>query len=412
MKSGAEKTLDQLLAEISTSVGRNDWKTVQKISKKILSIDSSNAAAKEPPEPLPSSFADGRYEVKALLGEGARKKVYRAHDTLMDRDVAFALIKAEGLDKEAKKRVELEVRVMGRLGTHPQIVTAHDLGVHEGEQYIVMEHMPDGDVADAILDSQPEGLPLEQAVDITKAVCRGLDYAHSKGVIHRDLKPSNVWLTEQGSVKIGDFGLALSLNRARITKEKIILGTVTYLSPEQATGAEVGPRSDLYSMGVMLYEMVTGRPPFLGDDDVAIVGQHISTAPVAPSWHNAALHVGTLQERDAGGDREKAQSLVQEGLAIAQELGMVPLAKRLTGLLARSETPANAKPSYPDGITPREVEVLGLVAKGFTNQEIGNLLHISIKTVASHIANIYEKSGSANRAEASAYAVRNGLAED
>jgi len=113
-----------------------------------------------------------------------------------------------------------------------------------------------------------------------------MEFAHSRGIVHRDLKPGNVWLTADGIAKIGDFGLAVALDRSRLTTEGMMVGTVSYMPPEQAMGGEVTPKSDLYSLGAMLYEMVTGRPPFLGDDSVAIIGQHINTPPVAPTWHN------------------------------------------------------------------------------------------------------------------------------
>jgi serine/threonine protein kinase len=123
-------------------------------------------------------------------------------------------------------------------------------------------------------------------VEITQQVCLGLQFAHAQGIVHRDLKPGNVWLTADGTAKIGDFGLALPLDRPRMTLEGMMVGTVDYMPPEQAMGGEVTPKADLYSLGAMLYEMVTGRPPFLGDDAVAIIGQHIHTPPVAPTWHN------------------------------------------------------------------------------------------------------------------------------
>jgi tetratricopeptide (TPR) repeat protein len=249
-------------------------------------------APTSPSAPLRTSFANGRYQVKSFLGEGGKKKVYLAHDTLLDRDVAFALIKSEGLDEASRTRIQREAQAMGRLGSHPHIVTVFDLG-QEGDRggfetrpYLVSELMTGGDVAAAIEAAPDHRLPLDQAVHIAQQVCRGLEFAHSRGIVHRDLKPGNVWLTADGTAKVGDFGLAVALDRSRLTAEGMMVGTVAYMPPEQALGSEVTPKADLYSLGAMLYEMVTGRPPFLGDDPVAIIGQHINTPPVAPTWHN------------------------------------------------------------------------------------------------------------------------------
>ncbi|MCH7626126.1 MAG: serine/threonine protein kinase, partial [Chloroflexi bacterium] len=121
-----------------------------------------------------------------------------------------------------------------------------------------------------------------RAISIAVETCRGLDFAHSKGIVHRDLKPGNVWLTSSGMAKIGDFGLAVAIDRSRLAQAGMMVGTVSYMPPEQAMGGETTPKADLYSLGAMLYEMVTGHPPFLGDDSVAIIGQHINTPPVAP----------------------------------------------------------------------------------------------------------------------------------
>ncbi|MFQ6026030.1 MAG: AAA family ATPase [Dehalococcoidia bacterium] len=151
---------------------------------------------------------------------------------------------------------------------------------------MVTELMGGGDVEGVVEEAEDHRLPLEQAVDIAKETCRGLEFAHSRGIVHRDLKPGNVWLTGDGVAKIGDFGLAVAIDRSRLTSEGMMVGTVSYMPPEQAMGGEVTPRADLYSLGAMLYEMVTGRPPFLGDDSVAIIGQHINTPPVAPTWHS------------------------------------------------------------------------------------------------------------------------------
>ncbi len=242
-----------------------------------------------PPSVEPTSFANGRYRVKKFLGEGGKKKVYLAHDTLLDRDVAFALIKTEKLDDASRTRVSREARAMGRLGDHPNIVAIYDMGEHEGQPYIVIPVMPGGDVQGLIEKAPEHRLPLDKAVDIAKCICRGLEFAHSKGIIHRDIKPGNVWLSADGAAELGDFGLALAVDLSRLTQAGMMVGTVTYMPPEQAMGGKVTAKADLYSLGAMLYEMVTGRPPFVGDDSIAIIGQHINTPPVSPTWHRADL---------------------------------------------------------------------------------------------------------------------------
>jgi class 3 adenylate cyclase len=228
---------------------------------------------------LPASFANGRYTVKRFLGEGGRKKVYLAHDEKLDRDVAVAVIKTEGLDAGGLTRVRREAQAMGRLGDHPHIVTIHDVGDDQGQPYIVSQYMAGGAV-----DALDHPIPLEQTLEIAKGVCRGLAHAHANGIVHRDLKPGNVWLAADGTAKIGDFGLAVSLDRSRLTMAGMLVGTVAYMPPEQALGGETTPRADLYSLGCMLYEMVTGRPPFVGNDPTAVISQHINQPPVAPSW--------------------------------------------------------------------------------------------------------------------------------
>jgi tetratricopeptide (TPR) repeat protein len=253
----------------------------------------------------PTLFASGRYEIKVFLGEGGKKKVYKAYDTLLDRDVALALIKTEGMDQESMARITREAQAMGRLGAHPNIVTVFDLGRDQDQPYIVAELMGGGDVEGLLAKVGNHRLPMDQVMEIAESVCRGLEFAHGKGVIHRDLKPGNVWITEEGIVKIGDFGLALVEDRTRLTSQGLMLGTVSYMAPEQAVGGEITTQSDLYSLGTMLYEMTTGRPPFIGDDPVAIIGQHLNTSPVSPSWHNKDISSGLetlilrLLEKDA-----------------------------------------------------------------------------------------------------------------
>jgi predicted ATPase/class 3 adenylate cyclase len=236
-----------------------------------------------------ASFAGGRYRVERFIGEGAKKRVYLARDTRLDRDVAIALVKTEGLDAETRVRVQREVQAMGRLGDHPHIVTAYDVGEEEGQLYIVSQYMSGGGLDERLQAASEHRLELPEVLRLADEISAALEHAHARGVVHRDLKPGNVWLDADGSARLGDFGLALCAERSRLTQEGMMLGTPTYMPPEQALSGDVDARSDLYAFGALLYEMITGRPPFVGDDAVSVIGQHINTPPVAPSWHRAEL---------------------------------------------------------------------------------------------------------------------------
>src|SRR3990170_3966667 len=237
-----------------------------------LSLPSAPSLPPTPaPSPvLPTSFAGGRYQVQRFLGEGGRKRVYVAHDTKLDRDVALAVIKTEGLDADGLARVQREAQAMGRLGDHPHIVTVYDIGEEDAQPYIVSQFMAGGDLEGLIRQAESHRLPLERALRIA----------------------GNVWLTQDGDALLGDFGLAVAIDRSRLTMAGTMLGTAAYMPPEQALGGETDPRSDLYSLGCILYETLTGRPPFLGDDTVSIISQHVNTPPLAPSWHNPAVSQG------------------------------------------------------------------------------------------------------------------------
>ena len=237
---------------------------------------------------LPSVGRD-RYEVAELLGEGARKRVFRAHDTLLDRDVALALIKTEGLDEEGMGRIRRESRAMGRLGDHPNIVTIFDVGEEDGQYFIVSQFMAGGSIADLLSKSDDRRLSIDQAIRLTDDICRGLAHAHERNIVHRDLKPGNIWLTANGTAKIGDFGLAVALDRPRLTAEGAVMGTAAYMPPEQAAGRELDARADLYSLGCVIYEMATGSPPFSGEDSVSVISQHLNSTPVLPTWHNKEI---------------------------------------------------------------------------------------------------------------------------
>jgi DNA-binding CsgD family transcriptional regulator len=305
MVDDATANIESLLGDLDEANEQNDWTQVKDLAEKILRLDPDNEDARSElravsrrlgrsqtavtptAEPLPESLVGGRYKVRKLLGEGSRKKVYLADDSTLEREVAFALIKTEGIDADARAGVLRQAQTMGQLGASPHIVSVYDMCDDDGTPYLILEYMAGGDL-ESLVSNNAETISLEQTIAIGRAICKGLHFAHQREVIHRDLKSANVWLADEGTAKIGDFGLALASGRSRITTENAIVGTVAYLSPEQATGGEVTARSDLYSLGCILYELVTGRPPYLGDDDVGIISQHINTPPVAPSWHAAS----------------------------------------------------------------------------------------------------------------------------
>ncbi len=310
-------------------------------------------AAQATPAAQPAAFAAGRYQVKKLLGEGGKKRVYLAHDSVLDRDVAFAQIKTDKLDEDSRTRIRREAQAMGRLGDHPNIVTVYDFGDDEGKPFMVLPLLSGGDVEDLIEKAPEHRLPLDQAIGIAKAISSGLVFAHSKGIIHRDLKPGNVWLSADGTAKIGDFGLAVAVDLSRLTESGMIVGTVSYMSPEQAMAGAITPKSDLYSLGAMFYEMVAGRPPFVGENAIAVVGQHINTPPVSPAWHRAdlpsALETLILQllEKDP-------QKRPESAAAVVRLLESIESGKISEGKESRAQT---ENPLYRRVFVGREAEL-------------------------------------------------------
>ncbi len=248
--------------------------------------ERSDPGATEPGFPrtervsLPT-VANGRFVAQRLLGEGGYKRVYLARDATLGREVALALIRPELLDDAVRKRIQREAQAMAALGDHPHIVTVHDLGEDAGQVYIVSQYMAGGDLTER-LDAAPDRrLPVAEAVRIATELCLALDATHAMGLVHRDVKPGNVWFTADNRAKLGDFGLTLGEAQSRITQEGGVVGTVAYMSPEQARGQMPEARSDLYSLGVVLYEMLSGRLPFSGEP-AAILDQHRRATPSPP----------------------------------------------------------------------------------------------------------------------------------
>jgi eukaryotic-like serine/threonine-protein kinase len=237
-----------------------------------------------PPAGAPRSLGDGRLEVVGFLGESGRKRVYLARDAERDGSlVAVAAFDTEGMTATIQARSRREAEAVARLGSHRHIVTVLASGQDGERPYVVSEYMPGGNLRD-LLDANSEGrLEVDRALAVAADVAAGLEHAHSRGVIHRDLKPVNIWLDADGSARLGDFGLAVTDAASRQAVERIVVGTAAYIPPEQAVGGRVDARADLYSLGAVLYEMLTGEPPFPGDDAVSIISRHLSAAPVAPS---------------------------------------------------------------------------------------------------------------------------------
>jgi serine/threonine-protein kinase len=230
----------------------------------------------------------GRYELGELIGYGGMAEVHRGRDLRLGRDVAIKVLRADlARDPSFLNRFRREAQSAAGLN-HPSIVSVYDTGEDLGNEgtaqpYIVMEHVEGRTLRD-ILKSEGR-LPPRRAMEVAADVSAALDFSHRAGLIHRDVKPANVMITKSGAVKVMDFGIARAIadNSATVTQTANVIGTAQYLSPEQARGETVDPRSDVYSTGCLLYELVTGVPPFQGDSPVAVAYQHVRENASAPS---------------------------------------------------------------------------------------------------------------------------------
>jgi eukaryotic-like serine/threonine-protein kinase len=231
----------------------------------------------------------GRYEVTGELGKGAMGVVYRALDPLLNRTVAIKTVNMD-LDPdemaEYEARFNQEARAAGSLN-HPNIVTIYDVGKSGNVAYMAMELLEGAELKTLLGSGRP--LPLTRALDIAAQAADGLSYAHAHDVVHRDIKPANLMIVRDGLVKITDFGIARMRSAEARTQTGIVLGSPKYMSPEQVVGKRAEPRSDIFSLGVILYEMLTGKAPFTGEDLSAIMFQILNVAPPPPSTLNAAV---------------------------------------------------------------------------------------------------------------------------
>lgn len=232
-----------------------------------------------------------RYEVGRLIGRGGMAQVYIAYDTRLSRTVAIKILRSDmATDDTFLARFRREAQSSAALN-HPSIVAVYDTGEEDIQTnqgtitlpFIVMEYVNGQTVRDLLADGDP--IPIDEAAHVAAGVLSALEYSHREGIIHRDIKPGNIMLTPDGSVKVMDFGIARALADAHstVTQTNTVVGTAQYLSPEQARGEVVDTRSDLYSAGCLLYEMLTGKPPFTGDSAVSVAYQHVSEVPARPS---------------------------------------------------------------------------------------------------------------------------------
>jgi tRNA A-37 threonylcarbamoyl transferase component Bud32 len=235
-----------------------------------------------------------RYTLLEVLGDGGMARVYLAHDNVLDREVALKVLRDQYADDEALvERFRREARSAAALN-HPNIVQVYDQGRDDdGTYYIAMEYVAGGTLKDRMAREGP--LAPKEAAGIASRVAVALEVAHGRGIVHRDIKPQNILLSTSGEAKVADFGIARAASSKAMTETNLILGTAAYMSPEQVRGEPVGPASDLYSLGVVLYEMLTGRLPYEADDPIATAMKHIND----PAPHPRAVNPAVSEDVDA-----------------------------------------------------------------------------------------------------------------
>lgn len=228
-----------------------------------------------------------RYEVIEKIGGGGMAVVYRAKDTLLNRHVSIKLLRAQfSTDDDFVRRFQREAQAAASL-SHPNVVNIYDVGVEGEDYYIVMEFIDGLTLKEVIQDRAP--LPVSEAIDIAKQICSALGHAHENNIVHRDIKPHNILIGKDGRVKVTDFGIARAITSNTITQDGSVLGSVHYFSPEQARGGITDVKSDIYSLGVVLYEMVTGELPFSGESPISVALKHLQDHFVEPRQINPAL---------------------------------------------------------------------------------------------------------------------------
>jgi serine/threonine protein kinase len=307
-----------------------------------------------------STTISGRYQLEGRLGVGGMSTVYLAFDSRLERRVAIKLL-AEHLADDATfvSRFRREALSAARL-VHPNIVQVFDFGFDESQHqhFIVMEHVAGHSCAELLRDRGH--LDIEQAVDIISQSCRGLDYAHRNGVIHRDVKPGNLLVSDSDVVKLADFGIARAVDQSSITQVGSVLGTAAYLSPEQARGEEAGPRADLYSLGVVSYQLLSGRLPYEATSlsELALMQQRELPAPldhvnpqVPPELASAIAMALEIDQEARPPDATALAKMVQNGARGVPPLGATDQTAHLGTRAATRALPRTPTPDAPTAAT-------------------------------------------------------------
>jgi eukaryotic-like serine/threonine-protein kinase len=234
----------------------------------------------------PGRVLAGRYALQGLIGQGGMADVELAHDRVLDRQVAVKILHSRYADDPSfLERFKREARAAASLN-HPNMVAVYDTGEQDGRPFIVMEYVNGRSLREVL---RREGVLPQRAAEIAGAAALALHYAHERGLIHRDVKPANIMISNEGQVKVTDFGIARAVNAETVTQTAAVFGTAAYIAPEQAQGLPVDARTDVYSLGVVLYEMLTGRQPFTADSAVALAYKHVSEDPTRPLQINPEI---------------------------------------------------------------------------------------------------------------------------
>ncbi len=270
---------------------------------------------------------DGRYRIDCIIGIGGMAVVFRAQDMLMNRVVAIKMLKNEiANDEESVKRFINESKAVAMM-SHPNIVSIYDVNVREDIKYIAMEYVEGITLKNYM--NRRGALSLREIISYTEQILKALAHAHSKGVIHRDIKPQNIMLLKSGLVKVTDFGIAKLPNAETVTMTDKAIGTVYYISPEQASGVGIDSRSDLYSLGVMMYEMATGTLPFTADSPVSVAMMQINDTPKAPTEINPSIPrgleqiIGIAMEKHSEDRYQNAQGMLAQLQALRENPNII-----------------------------------------------------------------------------------------